>query len=154
MDPRLQHPLTFVIAGLSALWEDFFLTNLLLEANKIIHEPPANILWFYGEYQPLYEKLADQLGHMIQFIDYISQSFDEDLDKCKINLIILDDFMNEAANNKISHLFTKGSHHKNLSVISVSRNLFNQGKTITFNSHYLVLFEKSYRCISNFLFGS
>lgn len=73
------------------------------------------------------------------------QSFEDLIDTSKRNLIILDDLMSETANDKkISNLFTKGSHHKKLSVILVSQNLFHQGKesrTISLNAHYLILFK-------------
>ena len=42
------------------------------------------------------------------------------------------------------NLFTRGSHHRNLSVIYIVQNLFHQGKgsrSISLNSHYLVLFK-------------
>ena len=46
--------------------------------------------------------------------------------------------------NWIVNLFTKGSHHLNLSVIYSVQNLFHQGKdnrSISLSSHYLVLFK-------------
>ena len=46
--------------------------------------------------------------------------------------------------NRIMYLFTKGSHHRNLSVIYIVQNLFHQGKgnrSIILNSHYLALFK-------------
>ena len=45
---------------------------------------------------------------------------------------------------RIVNLFTRGSHHRNLSVIYIEQNLFHQGKgsrRISLNSHYLVLFK-------------
>ena len=45
---------------------------------------------------------------------------------------------------RIVHLFTRGSHHRNLSVIYIVQNVFHQGKgsrNISLNSHYLVLFK-------------
>ena len=45
---------------------------------------------------------------------------------------------------RIVNLFTRGSHHRNLSVIVIVQNLFHQGKgscSISLNSHYLVLFK-------------
>ena len=45
---------------------------------------------------------------------------------------------------RIVNLFTRGSHHRNLSVIYIVQNLFHQGKgsrSISLNSHYLVLFK-------------
>ena len=145
MDPRLKHPFTCIVAGPSQSGKTVFLRRLLTQAQELINEPPEVILWFYGEYQPLYDKLTDSLGSTIQFIEGIPETFDMYLDKSKRNMIVLDDLMNETANDKkISNLFTKGSHHKNLSVILVTQNLFNQGRqtrTISLNAHYLVLFK-------------
>ena len=43
----------------------------------------------------------------------------------KGNLIVIDDQMIEAGkDNRIVNLFTKGSHHRNLSVIYIVQNLF------------------------------
>ena len=43
----------------------------------------------------------------------------------KRNLIVIDDQMIEAGrDNRIVNLFTKGSHHRNLSVIYIVQNLF------------------------------
>ena len=46
--------------------------------------------------------------------------------------------------NRIVNLFTKGSRHRNLSVIYIVQNLFHQShgnRSISLNSHYLVLFK-------------
>ena len=43
----------------------------------------------------------------------------------------------------VSDLFTKGSHHRNLTVIYLVQNVYNQGKsqkTISLNSYYSVVF--------------
>ena len=63
----------------------------------------------------------------------------------KRNIIVIDDQMIEAGkDNRIVNLFTKGSHHRNLSVIYIVQNLFHQGegnRSISLNSHYLMLFK-------------
>ena len=63
----------------------------------------------------------------------------------KRNLIVFDDQMIDASKDKrIVNLFTRGSHHRNLSVIYIVQNLFHQGKgsrNITLNGHYLMLFN-------------
>lgn len=60
-------------------------------------------------------------------------------------LIIIDDLMTElAGDTRLSNLFTKGSHHRNLSVIFITQNFFHQGKemrNIHLNSHYIVLYK-------------
>ncbi|KAJ8020743.1 hypothetical protein HOLleu_40417 [Holothuria leucospilota] len=62
MDPRLQHPFTCVIAGPTQCGKTVFLYKLLTTLYEVIKDPPEVILWFYGEYQPLYDKLATALG--------------------------------------------------------------------------------------------
>ena len=52
----------------------------------------------------------------------------------------------------ISSLFTKGSHHRNLSVICIVQNLFDQHKehcTISLNAYYLVILKKSARRVTD-----
>ena len=53
--------------------------------------------------------------------------------------------MHESANSKlISELFTKGSHHRNLSIILIVQNFFIRGsesRNISLNSQYIVLFK-------------
>ena len=83
----------------------------------------------------------------IEFVKGIWESLENDsyLDVNIRNLIVIDDQMIEAGkDNRIVNLFTKGSHHRNLSVIYIVQNLFHQGKgnrSISLNSHYLVLFK-------------
>ena len=66
---------------------------------------------------------------------------------------MFDDQMIYASKDKrIVNLFTRGSHHRNLSVSYIVQNLFHQWKgsgSISLNSHYLVLF-KNPRQIANF----
>ena len=61
----------------------------------------------------------------------------------KCRLVIVNDLMSEA-DESLTDLFTKGSHHKNISVIHIVQNLFGKNKqqrTLSLNSHYLVIFK-------------
>ena len=45
---------------------------------------------------------------------------------------------------RVSDLFTRGSHHKGISVLYLTQNLFPPGKlsrTISLNSHYIIVFK-------------
>ena len=83
----------------------------------------------------------------IEFVKGIPPDLEHDsyFDVNKRNLIVFDDQMVDAGGDKrIVNLFTRGSHHRNLSVIYIVQNLFHQGKgsrSISLNSHYLVLFK-------------
>ena len=65
------------------------------------------------------------------------------MDQGNRNLIILDDLMSMASKDRgIMDLFTEGSHHRNLSVISLNRNLYySKDPTQRRNCHYMVLFN-------------
>ncbi|KAL9951080.1 hypothetical protein ACROYT_G043676 [Oculina patagonica] len=120
--------------------------SLLQQAHKTIHPPPERIVWCYSQWQPTYRELLLTIPG-IEFIKGIPSTLEQDsfFDVNIRNLIVIDDQMIEAgSDNRIVNLFTKGSHHRNLSVIYLVQNLFHQGKgnrSISLNSHYLVLFK-------------
>ena len=63
----------------------------------------------------------------------------------KRNVLMFDDLMTEAkCDQRIADLFTKGSHHRNISVVYLTQNLYPQGKAcrdIILNTQYMVLFN-------------
>ena len=64
-------------------------------------------------------------------------------DGVKRTLLIIDDHMHET-NETVSKLFTRVSNHKNVSVVYLTQNLFNNNKhnrTISLNAHYMILFK-------------
>ena len=49
----------------------------------------------------------------------------------KYQLIVLDDLMNESKDNQeIMDIFTKKSHHRNISIILITQNIFSRGSCI------------------------
>jgi hypothetical protein len=57
--------------------------------------------------------------------------------------LVLDDLMAEA-DESVANIFTKISHHRNVSVFFLTQNLFHKSKhmrTMSLNSHYLILFK-------------
>ena len=129
---ELVHPLTCIVSGPTGSGKSVFVAKLIRE--NIIHPKPDRIVWCYGEYQKLYETLPE-----VEFVQGLVQDFNPQLN----NLLIIDDLMSE--NDKaVANLFTKGSHHKNISVVYIVQNLFNKSKehrTISLNSQYLVAFK-------------
>ena len=83
----------------------------------------------------------------IKFVKGIPTTLEQDsyFEVNKRNLIVFDDQMIDASKDKrIVNLFTRDSHHRNLSVIYIVQNLFHLGngsRSISLNSHYLVLFK-------------
>ena len=60
-------------------------------------------------------------------------------------MIILDDLMSQCSSDqRIVDLFTRGSHHRGITVLFLTQNLLPPGKlsrTISLNSHYMVIFR-------------
>ena len=62
----------------------------------------------------------------------------------RLCLIIFDDMLNDAYSKEVCELFTKDSHHRNISLILITQNLFHQGcycRNISLNAKYLVLLK-------------
>ena len=120
--------------------------SLLRQASETIYRPLERIVWCYSQWQPAYTGLLVAMPQ-IEFVKGIPTAFEQDshFDVNKRNLIGFDDQTIDASKDKrILNLFTRGSHHRNLSVIYIVQNLFHQGTgscSISLNSHYLVLFK-------------
>jgi hypothetical protein len=77
---------------------------------------PDRILRGYGQYQTLYGTVKG-----IEFQQGLPDL--DNLDPREKHLIILDDLMDEA-DQRVASLFTKKSHHRNVSVMYIVQNLF------------------------------
>ena len=56
-------------------------------------------------------------------------------------LVILDDLLNDVYSKQVCELFTRGRHHRNISVILITQNLFHLDRfcrDISLNAHYIV----------------
>ena len=96
---------------------------------------PKKIKWLYAEWQPAYK---DMTG--IEFIEGIPTDLNLTGEP---TLLIIDDLMQET-DSRITKLFTKGSHHRNVSVMYIVQNIFSKNKehrTISLNAQYIVLFK-------------
>ena len=142
MEGNLKHPFTCVIAGPTGSGKTQFVKRLLLD-DRAIQPPPERVVWCYGEYQDAYDQLAS-LDPRLHFVEGFPDDLLQGLDRRRRNLIVIDDLMSEVGNSdKVVDLFTKGSHHRNLSVVLILQNLFHRGKamrTVSLNAHYMVLF--------------
>ena len=143
---QFEHPFTCMVAGMTGSGKTVWVQSLLQKAQAVIDQAPERIIWCYSQWQNAYTQLLMMIP-TTEFVKGIPESLENDsyLDVNKRNLIVIDDQMIEAGkDNRIVNLFTKGSHHRNLSVIYIVQNLFHQGKgnrSISLNSHYLVLFK-------------
>ena len=130
----LLHPFTAIAAGPTGCGKTQFAIKLI--SHNIIELPPDRIVWCYGIYQDVFKELSNVEFH--EGMPNMSM-----FNKKQRTLLILDDLMTET-NDKTSELFTRGSHHMNISVLYLTQNLFagnKQNRTISLNTHYFVIFK-------------
>ena len=139
-DIKFQHPFCMTFAGPTQSGKTFFIYNLLKNWDLYIDNVPEKILYCYSVWQPLYNKMLTDI-QKIEFNNGLPETSNS-LTNC---LIILDDLMIDCLQNKdVLNLFTIGSHHKQISLIFITQNLYEKGKysrSISLNSHYFVLFN-------------
>ena len=96
----------------------------------MINRPPEKIVWCYSQWQPAYMEMLVTIPN-IEFVKGILTALEQDayFSVNKRNLIIFDNQMIDAGKDqRIVNLFTRGSHHRNLSVIYIVQNVFHQRK--------------------------
>ena len=104
------HPFTAIVAGPTCCGKTRFVFRLIDNASSLISPPPAKTVYFYGEYQQLFS----QYPH-IEFRQGLPNI--EDFDGKEPTLVIIDDLMQET-NETVANMFTKDSHHRNISIVS------------------------------------
>jgi hypothetical protein len=99
-----------------AVWNDSF--------NQIERKPDVQFHQFLPSHDVLQEFISNDKKHLV---------------------IVIDDLMEEAINSSEAQaLFVRESHHKNITVIYITQNIFCKGKfsrTIALNCHYYILFR-------------
>ena len=140
-DIRFETPSRWIIFGCSGSGKTTFIINLLKSA-KLFKNKFNRIVWCTGSVKPKFKKIN---GIKIDYSKIISEKLINSFKKNQNNLIILDDNMHEFMNDiLISDLFTKFSHHKNITVMMLIQNLFPKSKfnrDISLNSNYIVLMK-------------
>ena len=136
-DFQFQTPFCMIISGPSGSGKTTFLLRFLNESKNLIYpEQPKSILYCYSEYHDHIKTL--QAGGISVHQGIPDDNMLNDLQKpC---LVILDDLMLNASEEYLTALFTKKSHHKNISVIFMTQDLFQKKcKVARNNSQYIVL---------------
>jgi hypothetical protein len=125
-----------------SFWVFRFLRNI---RGMYVDDPPIKVMYCYGVYQPLFDEIEKTVPGTILHAGLPTQKEIEEFADGEHGLIILDDLQHQVLESRdIELLFTQGCHHRRLSVIFITQNLYGQGKsarTIALNCWYLVLFK-------------
>jgi hypothetical protein len=135
---RLKHPFTCIISGPTGSGKTAFCVRFLENLDSLCTERHfgGGIFWCFSE-----KSAVPDLTRNVRFHEGVPDFTNESGRPC---LFILDDLLNDVYSKQVCDLFTKGSHHRNISVILITQNLFHQGRycrDISLNTTYLVLLK-------------
>ena len=139
---RFNTPSSMMIVGPSGCGKTVFTTKLLVDNPELFETPPKKIYYCYGSWQDGFKRMKQ---HGIKFHEGIPDSELLPVWFPKGGLLVLDDLMEEGGNDKrVLDLFTKHSHHQNVTVLYLCQDMFPPGKfakSISRNAHYIVGFK-------------
>lgn len=124
-------------------WVYRFLKNL---PRMYARDPPSHVLYCYGIHQRIFDEMEQTVPNFTSKLGLpTSEELDTFTSDRRHKLIVIDDLVHEVVQNKeMELLFTQGTHHKCVSVILITQNLYPRGKhsrTIALNTWYMVLMK-------------
>ena len=141
-------PTSLYVCGVSQSGKSEFVRKLLLKADFMFTQKADLIVYCYSEEEA---SLADLKERLPKLIFHHGLPTREDIsgwcstDGSFHTIIVIDDMIQKLVDSQdICYLTTALCHHRNLSSIITSQNVYQQGKyakTISLNSHYLILFR-------------
>ena len=138
---------SFCIVGPTGAGKTEFVYRLLQNLPGMFQNIiPKRVLYCYGIWQPKFEQMEREFDFII-FHEGLPTG--EDIktigDSNMNNLVVLDDLLEDVLNSKeMETLMIRGCHHRGMSVIFITQNLFSQSKyarTMSLNTQYFVLFH-------------
>lgn len=136
MTLQFKHSATYLLSGPTGSGKTTFIKNFLNERHALIDTSIEDVIYCLPEEQAVdhsipFTKLYRGVPEMSMFKDLTPR------------ILILDDLLSSVDTNVVE-LFTRGSHHYNLSVIFIVQNLFSKNKgcrDISLNSQYIFLMK-------------
>jgi len=136
-DLKFRHTFSCIKSVPSSSGKTSFVKRLLQIFHDLCTEPTFadGIVWCYGEKSALPCRLPADDTYNEGVPEFFGSSSGEP------NRVILDDLSNDVYSKQVCELFTRGSHHRNISVILITQKLFHQGRfcsDISLNPHYIM----------------
>ena len=136
----IRTPTRILITGASGSGKIYFTQHLLRQLQRVC---PPNQHYCYGSYQPLFDEMKKQDG--VHFREGVPT-----LDDLKTwftpkqrGLLVIDDLIRSCGNGElVVDIFTKHSHHSNITVCYLIQDLFLAGKyakIMNRNTHYMAV---------------
>ena len=138
----IRQPASVIVAGPSGSGKSELVEKLLKE-KTLFYPPPKKIVYCYDRWQPRFDRMKKHMqfykglppeGALVKWFKPEQHG-----------ILILDDLMEESGSDKrVLDLFTKDSHHRGITALYITQDLFPPGKfakTINRNAHYVICFK-------------
>jgi ABC-type phosphate transport system ATPase subunit len=106
------------VAGPSGCGKSTYVIKFLTNHDKLCYVKFNKIIRCHGE---------DNAPYNLKVISFVEGISDFENPGNKSILAVVDDLMGSAYSKKESELFTRGSNHRNITLILITQNLFHQG---------------------------
>ena len=126
-DLKFMHPFSCLVSGPSGSGNSSFCIHFLQNLKALCTKPnfSGGIIWCYLDCSSIpHQQLAGK--EHVRFHEGVPADINNVGEQPW--LIILDDLVNDAYSKDVCDLFTKCSHHRYISVILITQNLFHQCK--------------------------
>lgn len=131
-----KHPFNMIVGGASGSGKTEWVCNFLRNYPRLIDPKIERVLYCYGVFNPTVLKLQQSGIETVLGLPTEAQI----RERGKRLLLVLDDLMMDAKTEFLDLLFTRGSHHWDVSIVFITQNMFEKSlKTARNNAHYLVL---------------
>ena len=144
-DVRFKNPFTCIIAGPTRSGKSTFCVRFLQNLRTLCSESnfEGGILWWFSEQTSISRESLNELKPIIGYHEGVP--IDIKKPRAQACLFILHDPLNDVYSSRnVCDLFTKSSHHRNISFILITQNIFHQDRhyrDISLNARYLLLLK-------------
>ena len=138
----IRQPASVIVAGPSGSGKSELVEKLLKE-KTLFDPPPKKVVYCYDRWQSRFDRMKKHIifykglppeGALVKWFKPEHHG-----------ILILDDLMEESGSDKrVLDLFTKDSHHRGITALYITQDLFPPGKfakTINRNAHYVICFK-------------
>ena len=144
MDVRFKTPANFYFSGQSQSGQSYLVRSMICHLEELFNPIPTKIIYCYGEYQKEFDEFL-RIVPNVELVEGFPTNLYDLIEGHDNSLVVLDDMMEQCSGDqRVADLFTRSSHHRGISVLYLTQNLFPPGKlsrTISLNSHYMVIFR-------------
>ena len=145
---KFQCPSSTMVIGPSMSGKTALTMSILRNSAQMYEIPPKEIVYAYGVYQKVYGELEEEVANVTLHEGLPGKELIERIgseDSAHNVILVLDDLLDEICKSaEMCALFTRDVHHRRISVIMLSQNIYHQSRysrTISLNSSYLILMK-------------